>query len=84
MPQVQRKHDFINVDCKRLKATLEDFLISLEDFQTHVKDLERENIKLKDMVVRFNKLVLAQAPKKVCEMWLLIKERQDILHLLSE
>lgn len=85
MAQVQRKQDFIGVDCKQLKAKLEEFTGNLEDFQQYIDDVAQENIRLRVILSHLDRIaVMTNRHAQMTAMQSLIDDRQDALHLPSE
>lgn len=82
MPNVHRKQDFIAVDCKQLKTKLEEFTGNLEDFQQYIDDVAQENIRLRVIVARLDKIAtMTNRHTQMNEMQRLIEDRQDALRL---
>jgi hypothetical protein len=81
MPQVQRKQDFIAVDCKQLKTKMEEFSANLEDFQQYIEDVAQENIRLRVIVGKLDAIVALPNHQVMTAMQRLIQDRQDALRL---
>jgi hypothetical protein len=81
MPQVQRKQDFIAVDCKQLKIKMEEFTANLEDFQQYIEDVAQENIRLRVIVGKLDAIAAKPIPLAVDAMRRFIQDRQDALRL---